>query len=76
MSPKTLLTYCIGIALVGTANAVTVGFGPVLNGVQDTQSDGASNQMRQNINITDTVFLAAGTYRATTWDYQAARGSF
>jgi len=28
--------------------------------------------MRQNINITDTVFLSAGTYQATTWSYLAA----
>lgn len=72
MSPKTLLTSCIGIALIGTASAVTVGFGPGLVGVQDTQSDGNSNQMRQNINITNTVFLPAGVYQATSWDYQAA----
>ena len=53
------------------ASAATIGFGPDLLGAQDTQSNGTNNQMRQNINITDTVFLAAGTYRATTWDYQA-----
>jgi hypothetical protein len=47
----------------------------VLTGVQDTQSNGANNQMRQNINITDTVFLEAGIYHATTWDYQAAPDS-
>jgi hypothetical protein len=75
MPRKTLLTTCLGIALIGSASAVTIGFGPGLVGVQDTQSNGANNQMRQNINITDTVFLAAGTYQATTWDYQAAADS-
>ena len=67
-----LLTACLGCALIGSASAITIGFGTTLNGVQDTQSDGNSNQMRQNINITDTVFLEAGTYTATTWDYNAA----
>ena len=75
MSNKTLLTTCLGIVLIGSASAATIGFGPGLVGVQDTQSNGANNQMRQNINITDTVFLAAGTYQATTWDYQAAADS-
>jgi len=70
-SLKPLLALSIGLSLLTSANAVTIGFGVDLVGVQDTQSDGTSNQMRQNINITDTVFLAAGTYRATTWDYQA-----
>ena len=75
MSKKTLLTTCLGIAFIGSASAVTIGFGPGLVGVQDTQSNGSNNQMRQNINITDTVFLAAGTYQAVTWDYQAAPDS-
>ena len=75
MSPKALLSTSIGISLVGRASAITIGFGTVLTGVQDTQSNGANNQMRQNINITDTVFLQAGTYHATTWDYQAAADS-
>ncbi|MFP6881512.1 MAG: hypothetical protein VCA34_11205, partial [Roseibacillus sp.] len=75
MSPKALLSTSLGISLVGRASAITIGFGTVLTGVQDTQSNGANNQMRQNINITDTVFLAAGTYHATTWDYQAAADS-
>ncbi len=69
---RNLLAGSIGLWLITGAGAVTIGFGPTLTGAQDTQSDGTNNQMRQNINITDTVFLAAGTYRATTWDYQAA----
>ena len=69
---RILLTTSLGLSMITGASAVTIGFGPVLTGVQDTQSNGANNQMRQNINITDTVFLDAGTYRATTWDYQAA----
>ncbi|MBT4799015.1 MAG: Ig-like domain-containing protein [Verrucomicrobia bacterium] len=68
---KNLLAASISFALMTGASAVTIGFGPDLLGAQDTQSNGTNNQMRQNINITDTVFLAAGTYRATTWDYQA-----
>lgn len=78
MRPKTspichsLLAISAGLFLITGAGAVTVGYGPELTGVQDTQSDGTTNQMRQNINITDTVFLAEGVYRATTWDYQAA----
>ncbi|MBT6400750.1 MAG: Ig-like domain-containing protein, partial [Verrucomicrobia bacterium] len=68
---KNLLAASISFALITGASAVTIGFGPDLLGAQDTQSNGTNNQMRQNINITDTVFLAAGTYRATTWDYQA-----
>lgn len=75
MSPKHLLTTCLGISLIGSASAVTIGFGPNLVGVQDTQSDGTSNQMRQNINITDTVFLAEGTYTVSTWSYNAGPDS-
>jgi hypothetical protein len=59
--------------LLASANAVTIGFGTALpNPEQDTQSDGTTNQMRQNINTTDTVFLAAGTYQAMSWSYLAA----
>jgi len=59
--------------LLASANAVTIGFGTALpNPEQDTQSDGTSNQMRQNINTTDTVFLAPGTYQAMSWSYLAA----
>jgi hypothetical protein len=72
MSPKSLVSSLLALALIGSANAVTIGFGPNLTGIQDTQSDGTSNQMRQNINVTDTVFLTEGVYQATTWDYQAA----
>ena len=38
------------IGLTGVASAVTVGFAPLAGfaGVQDTPSDGTSNQMRQN----------------------------
>ena len=62
--------------LLASANAVTVGFGTALpTPAQDTESDGSNNQMRQNINITDTVFLGAGTYQATTWSYLAAADS-
>ncbi|MEJ6717617.1 MAG: Ig-like domain-containing protein, partial [Akkermansiaceae bacterium] len=73
MITKTSLFLALAaLGLFSSANAVTIGFGPVLTGAQDTASNGTNNQMRQNINITDTVVLAAGTYRATTWDYQAA----
>ena len=72
LGARILLAASISLSLITTASAVTIGFGPALTGAQDTQSDGTNNQMRQNINITDTVFLDAGTYRATTWDYQAA----
>jgi hypothetical protein len=72
LGARILLAASIGLSLITAASAVTIGFGPVLTGAQDTQSDGTNNQMRQNINITDTVFLDAGTYRAMTWDYQAA----
>jgi len=72
LGARILVAASIGWSMITGASAVTIGFGPVLTGAQDTQSDGTTNQMRQNINITDTVFLAAGTYRATTWDYQAA----
>ena len=59
--------------LLASANAVTIGFGTALpNPVQDTQSDGTTNQMRQNINTTDSVFLAPGTYQAVSWSYLAA----
>ncbi len=53
---------------------ITIGYGPELTGVTDTQSNG-NNQMRQNINITDTVFLGAGTYQARSWNYNAAPDS-
>ena len=53
---------------------ITIGYGPELTGVTDTQSNG-NNQMRQNINITDTVFLEAGTYQARSWNYNAAQDS-
>ena len=72
MRLKTYVVTLAGIALTGSAGAVTVGFGPGLTGVQDTQSTGSTNQMRQNINVTNTVTLGPGTYRATTWDYVAA----
>ena len=67
-----LAAVSLGLFLLSSAYAITVGFGPVLTGVQDTPSDGTTNQMRQNINITNTVFLEPGVYRATTWDYNAA----
>ena len=72
MKTTPLLATMSSLALLGNASAVTIGFGPVLTGVQDTPSDGTTNQMRQNINITDVVVLGPGTYQATTWDYQAA----
>jgi hypothetical protein len=76
MTKQTLLPTCLGFALIGSAGAVTVGFGPGLTGVQDTPAgSGAENQMRQNINITNTVFLPEGIYMATTWAYQAAADS-
>jgi hypothetical protein len=72
ITKTSLFSALAALGLFSSANAVTIGFGPVLTGAQDTASNGTNNQMRQNINITDTVVLAAGTYRATTWDYQAA----
>ncbi len=75
MTHKTLLTTCFAMALAGSAGAVTVGFGTGLTGVQDTQSNGGNNQMRQNINITNTVVLQPGTYQATSWDYLAGADS-
>tara|TARA_B100000900_G_C20482116_1_gene675913 strand:- start:316 stop:975 length:660 start_codon:yes stop_codon:yes gene_type:complete len=72
MSTKSLVSSLLAFALISSASAVTIGFGPNLVGVQDTPSNGTSNEMRQNINVTDTVFLAEGIYQATTWDYQAA----
>ncbi|MDA0814759.1 MAG: Ig-like domain-containing protein, partial [Verrucomicrobia bacterium] len=72
ISKAILAIISAGLSLVASASAVTIGFGTALTGGQDTQSDGTTNQMRQNINITDTVFLDPGTYQATTWDYQAA----
>ncbi|MED5418098.1 MAG: hypothetical protein VYA27_05315, partial [Verrucomicrobiota bacterium] len=67
MRIHTLLSTCFTVVLAGSAGAVTIGFGTGLNGVQDTQSNG-NNQMRQNINITNTVVLQPGTYQATSWD--------
>ncbi|MBL48461.1 MAG: hypothetical protein CMP28_05860 [Roseibacillus sp.] len=73
---RTLLTTCLGVALVSDAGAIKIGFGTALNGVQDTPAgNSGANQMRQNINITDTVFLPAGTYHATTWEYLAGPDS-
>ena len=70
---SSLISAVCALGLLASANAVTVGFGTALpNPVQDTQSDGATNQMRQNINTTNTVFLGQGTYQATTWSYNAA----
>jgi len=75
MSKKqSLLTTCLVVALVSDVGAIKIGFGTALNGVQDTQSNG-NNQMRQNINITDTVFLPEGTYRAASWEYNAGADS-
>ena len=55
---------------------ITIGYGPNLTGVVDTPAGNSSqNQMRQNINITDTVFLEAGTYHAKVWNYNAAADS-
>ncbi len=76
MSKKqTLLTTCLAVALVSDVGAIKIGFGTALNGVQDIQSNGGNNQMRQNINITNTVFLPEGTYRAASWEYNAAPDS-
>ena len=77
MTANPLLTVLSMLALAASASAVTVGFGPNLNnGDQDTPAaDGAANQMRQNINITNTVVLAPGVYRATSWSYNAAPDS-
>jgi hypothetical protein len=74
MRIHTLLSTCFTVVLAGSAGAVTIGFGTGLNGVQDTQSNG-NNQMRQNINITNTVVLQPGTYQATSWDYLAGADS-
>ena len=61
------------LGLMTNANAATIGFGTDLpNPVQDTPSNGTNNQMRQNINTTDTVVLGAGTYQAVSWSYNAA----
>ncbi len=61
------------LGLLTNANAATIGFGTDLpNPAQDTQSNGTNNQMRQNINTTDTVVLGAGTYQAVSWSYNAA----
>ena len=61
------------LGLLASASAVTIGFGTALPApAQDTQSDGSNNQMRQNINTTDTVVLGAGTYQAVSWSYLAA----
>ena len=61
------------LGLMTNANAATIGFGTDLpNPVQDTPSNGTNNQMRQNINTTDTVVLGAGTYQAVSWSYLAA----
>ncbi|MCH2063779.1 MAG: thrombospondin type 3 repeat-containing protein, partial [Roseibacillus sp.] len=55
---------------------ITIGYGPELIGVVDTPAgNSGQNQMRQNINITDTVFLEAGTYQARSWNYNAAPDS-
>ena len=63
----------IALGLLTNANAATIGFGTDLpNPAQDTQSNGTNNQMRQNINTTDTVVLGAGTYQAVSWSYLAA----
>lgn len=68
-----ILSVLSSFGLLASASAVTIGFGTALPAaVQDTQSDGTSNQMRQNINTTDTVVLGAGTYEAVSWSYLAA----
>ena len=72
---QTLLAACLVVAIVSDVSAIKIGFGTALNGVQDTQSNGANNQMRMNINITDTVVLQPGTYQVTSWDYLAAPDS-
>ena len=77
MSPRAFITLGAAFAAISTAGAVTVGFGPNLNnGAQDTPAgNSGANQMRQNINITNTVDLAPGVYRATSWSYNAAPDS-
>ena len=68
-----ILSVLSSFGLLASASAVTIGFGTALPAaVQDTQSNGANNQMRQNINTTDTVVLGAGTYEAVSWSYLAA----
>jgi hypothetical protein len=71
-----ILSALSSFGLLASASAVTIGFGTALPvPVQDTQSNGTNNQMRQNINTTDTVVLGAGTYQAVSWSYLAAPDS-
>ncbi len=77
---KPIFTSLVVIGMASGTNAATVGVAnvdllPATFAAQDTQSDGSNNQMRQNINITNTIFLTEGTYQATSWSYIAAPDS-
>ena len=66
-----------GLAI--SANAATVGAGVGIltqagaNNAFDTPSTGTSDQSRQNLDDKFFVTLPAGTYKATTWQYNAGQ---
>ena len=77
---KTIFTSLVVLGMASGTNAATVGVAnvdllPATFASQDTLSNGSNNQMRQNINITNTIFLTEGTYQATSWSYIAAPDS-
>ncbi|HIL69583.1 MAG TPA: hypothetical protein EYG38_07010 [Verrucomicrobia bacterium] len=57
----------------------TVGAGPGVlnldgaNNAVDTSTDGSNDQSRQNVDITNTETLDAGSYKGTIWSYQAGQ---
>ncbi len=76
-SPFIAAVTAVGLAI--SADAATIGAGvgiltlPGANNAFDTSSDGSNDQSRQNLDETFFVTLPAGTYTATSWQYNAGQ---
>ena len=74
-----LVTAFTAIGIITSANAATIGAGvgtlllPGANNQVDTGTSGSNDQSRQNLDETFFVTLPAGTYTATSWQYNAGQ---
>ena len=76
---SSFIVACTAVGVAVSANAATIGAGvgtlllPGPNNQVDTPSTGANDQSRQNLDQTFFVTLPAGTYTATSWQYNAGQ---
>lgn len=79
MIKTSIITAFTVAGLAVSAGAATIGAGVDIlnlagpNNQVDTPSDGATDQSRQNLDVSFSVTLDAGTYIADTWDYNAGQ---